>query len=166
MSYLYLFILYSNIWSLVWIYWELAEFDIVHNFNCMAWFKFVVWICFTLIIFDTIRCFFFSKIKFKKKKLNPRFWLLYIKTLPVVWFLVWFYYSLMLEKFTKKDFYNIVILNILYWFIAYLYAFISNYQYFPIIYIFDILAIILFFILWIWDIIYTKFILKNKESLK
>ncbi len=65
-----------------------------------------------------------SKIKAKKKKLNPRFWLVYSKFLPIFSFIAPIYYALKLEKFTKKDLYLIIFSNILYIFIL----FFINYQ--------------------------------------
>ena len=75
-------------------------------------------------IFDILKVFLFSKIKCKKKKLNPRFWLVYSKYLPIFSFIAPIYYALKLEKFTKKELYIIIFSNILYIFML----FFINYQ--------------------------------------
>ncbi len=158
-------IISSNILSYIFKY-QIYDSWFQDNYNTLVWFRIFLELFLYIIFFDIIKIWLFSLIKCKKKELNPRFWLFYLKIIPIFWFIAWIYYWLKKKNFWKIDLLYIFLANLFYIIYFYIYLVIDIKFHLLSYWLLDFIPMILFFILWIWDIIYTKFILKNKNSLK
>ena len=158
-------IISSNILSYIFKY-QIYDSWFQDNYNTLVWFRIFLELFLYIIFFDIIKIWLFSLIKCKKKELNPRFWLFYLKIIPIFWFIAGIYYWLKKKNFWKIDLLYIFLANLFYIIYFYIYLVIDIKFHLLSYWLLDFIPMILFFILWIWDIIYTKFILKNKNSLK
>lgn len=166
MDYIFLFIVSSNIGWLQSTYYFFEEYWIHSCFDKLWWINLITQFFIFSLVIDLVKNWIFSLIKCKKKDLNPRFWLLYLKILPFIWFFAWIYYWLKKQNFWKKDLVTIFILNIIYSMLVYWYAILNSKIWLLNYWNFDVFSISLFIFVIIWDIVYTKIILKNKNSLK
>ncbi len=135
---------------------ELEEWWFYHNYNTKRWLEIILIFFTILFISDLIKTFIFSKIKCRKIELNPRFWLIYSKLLPFFWFFSSIYYWLKKKNLWKKDVVYILIWNIFYLSIIYIFIVFNIDKNFYFYINLEINSLILFFILWWVDYIYTK----------
>ncbi len=162
---MYKIIISSNFLSYL-LKYEILEYWFNWNYNTFRWFQIMFWLFILFLIFDLIIIWLFSFIKCKKVNLNPRFWLFYLKIIPIFWFIAGIYYWLKKKNFWKIDLLYIFLANLFYIIYFYIYLVIDIKFHLLSYWLLDFIPIILFFILWILDIIYTKIILKSKNSLK
>ncbi len=117
-------------------------------------------------ILNLMILFLFSKIKWKNTKLNPFFWLWYSRIIPIFSVFSIPYYAISNDKISKKDIIIFTLWELFFSVVLVINTYLWCNNYWNILnFLVWFFPVILFFKLWILDIIYTKIILKNKNSL-
>lgn len=169
---LYIFILnifwikLDNIWptSDILFTFLFSHCDFYYNFVMLKWELNIlnIWYFFIILILiyflDILKIFILSKVRCKKIDLNPRFWLIYLKFIPIISIFSSLVFWVFTKNFNKKTLLNIMICDSIYiWIILLLNIFKIDEDYIRLSWI------IIFWILYIWEILVKWYLNLRKK---